>query len=387
MSSDHAQLPVRSAKLARVRDLFLQPAPAARVDVRALLTASPVVLAPMEDVSDAAFRRVCRTAGRLPGDGARSPIVCVTEFVHVDQILSGSKIARRKLALATEDGPTAAQIYGADPQRLLIAAGIAEAAAPAFIDINCGCWVPRIAGKGAGAGWLRDPAAMVAMARDVVAAVSLPVTVKTRIGWDTTQLPILDLVRRLEDVGVAAITIHCRTAVSGHSGPADWRWAARAREAVAIPIIVNGDVRTGEDAQRALAETGCAAAMIGRGAIDHPWAFREARALLAGIAIEPPTVAERCALYAAAVTHNVELRGERVGVPVSRRYLRLLGPIADAIRAPLFAAQHLAEVLAVLDIFLDETRRKHGPASNDPCPGPPSRSITAETAASTASSG
>jgi len=375
-------------RLERVRAMYVPAVrePRRETDVRALLAAAPVVLAPMEDVSDAAFRRVCRTAGRLPGDGERSPIACVTEFVHVDQILAGSKIALRKLALASEDGPTAAQIYGADPARLLAAARIAEAAEPTWLDINCGCWVPRIAGKGAGAGWLRNPDAMVAMARDVVAAVSLPVTVKTRIGWDTTQLPILDLVRRLEDVGVAAITIHCRTAVSGHSGAADWTWAARAREAVAIPIIVNGDVRTGEDVVRALAETGCAAAMIGRGAIDHPWAFREARALLAGIAIAPPTIAERCAIYAAAVTHNVALRGERVGVPVSRRYLRLLGPIADAIRTPLFAAVRLDEVLAVLDVFLGETRRKHAPASNEACPDPRSKSTTAVTVASTASS-
>src|ERR1019366_2209195 len=134
---------------------------------------------------------------------------------------------------------------------------------------------------GAGAGWLRDPEAMVAMARDVVRSVALPVTVKTRIGLGPeSDMPVVDLARRLEDAGVAAITIHCRTAQMGHSGAADWSWAARAREVVSIPVLVNGDVRSAADAKRAIDETGCAGVMVGRRAIEHPWIFREARALL-----------------------------------------------------------------------------------------------------------
>src|SRR6185503_12190421 len=143
------------------------------------------------------------------------------------------------------------------------AAVVAEAARPAYVDVNCGCWVPQIAGRGAGAGWLREPDAMVAMARRVVEAVALPVTVKTRIGWGPeSHMPIVELARRLEDAGVSALTIHCRTAEMGHSGAADWRWAARAREVVSIPVLVNGDVKTAEDARRALEETGCAGVMI-----------------------------------------------------------------------------------------------------------------------------
>ncbi|KYF55894.1 dihydrouridine synthase, partial [Sorangium cellulosum] len=222
---------------------------------RRLLQGRPVVLAPMEDVTDAVFRRICRELGAE---------LCVTEFVNVEGLLRGCKTARRKLALSAGDQPTAIQIYGANPERLAEAARVAEQAGPAFLDINCGCWVPKIAGRGAGAGWLRDPEAMVAMARLVVRTVSLPVTVKTRIGWGPeSHMPIVDLARRLEDAGVAALTIHCRTAQMGHSGAADWSWAARAREVVSIPVVVNGDIKTADDAARALQETGCAGVMVG----------------------------------------------------------------------------------------------------------------------------
>src|SRR6516162_7192936 len=226
----------------------------------------------MEDVTDVVFRRVCR---------ARGATIAMTEFVNVEGLLRGCRNARRKIGLSPDDTLTAIQIYGSDPARLAEAAEIAERASPLFVDINCGCWVPKIAGRGAGAGWLRDPAAMVAMARMVVSSVALPVTVKTRIGLGPeSHMPIVDLARRLEDAGVAAITIHCRTAQMGHSGAADWTWAARAREAVSVPVLVNGDVRSARDAKRAINDTGCEGVMIGRRAIEHPWIFREARAWL-----------------------------------------------------------------------------------------------------------
>src|SRR5579859_7564432 len=227
---------------------------AAHDRLRALYAQKPVILAPMEDVTDAVFRRLCRANGAT---------IALTEFVNVEGLLRGCRNARRKIALAPDDDWTAVQIYGSDPQRLAEAARFAESAEPLFIDINCGCWVPKIAGRGAGAGWLRDPAAMVAMARMVVSSVSLPVTIKTRIGLGPeSHMPVVDLARRLEDAGVAAITLHCRTAQMGHSGAADWSWAARTREVVSIPVIVNGDVKSGDDALRALAETGCAGVMV-----------------------------------------------------------------------------------------------------------------------------
>jgi tRNA-dihydrouridine synthase B len=310
-----------------------------------LFAARPAILAPLEDVSDAIFRRLCRKHG---GD------ITVTEFVNVEGLLRGCRNARRKIQLSPDDAHTAIQIYGADPTRLAEAARFAESAEPFFIDINCGCWVPKISGRGAGAGWLRNPHAMVEMAKMVASSVSLPVTVKTRIGWGAeNEMPIVDLARRLEDAGVRAITLHCRTAQMGHSGAADWTWAARAREAVRIPVIVNGDVRSGEDAARALASTGCAGVMIGRRAIEHPWVFREIRAKLdRGEDIAPPTAEERIVLCKEHLAANVEARGEPYGVRVTRRhlagYLKGLPGAAD-LRRRLNACDSLAGCLEILD--------------------------------------
>ena len=282
--------------------------------LRELYARKPVILAPMEDVTDVVFRRLCR---KLGGD------LAMTEFVNVEGLLRGCKNARRKIRLAEDDTLTAIQIYGSDPVRLAEAASFAEAAEPFFIDINCGCWVPKIAGRGAGAGWLRDPEAMVAMAKMVVQRVSLPVTVKTRIGLGPeSHMPIVDLARRLEDAGVAALTIHCRTAKMGHSGAADWTWAARAREVVSIPVIVNGDVKTADDAERAIDSTGCAGVMVGRRAIEHPWVFREAYGRLRdGLTVAGPTAEERIAVCKEHLVANVEERGEPHGVRCTRRHL------------------------------------------------------------------
>jgi tRNA-dihydrouridine synthase len=195
---------------------------------------------------------------------------------------------------------------------------------------------------------------MVAMAGLVARSVAMPVTVKTRIGLGPeSHMPIVDLARRLEDAGVAALTIHCRTAQMGHSGGADWTWAARAREAVSIPVIVNGDIRSADDADRALRETGCAGVMVGRMAIEHPWIFREARALLdRGAHLPPPTPEERLDVCRAHLVANVEARGEPQGVRVTRRHLSgyLKGlPGAAALRRELLFCDSLAGCLDILD--------------------------------------
>jgi tRNA-dihydrouridine synthase B len=318
---------------------------AAHHRLRALYAQKPVVLAPMEDVTDVVFRRLCRSHGAT---------ISMTEFVNVEGLLRGCRNARRKIGLAPDDELTAIQIYGSDPERLAEAATVAESAGPLFIDINCGCWVPKIAGRGAGAGWLRDPAAMVDMARLVVSRVALPVTVKTRIGLGPeSHMPIVDLARRLEDAGVSAITLHCRTAQMGHLGAADWSWAARAREVVSIPVLVNGDVRSARDAQRAIAETGCEGVMIGRRAIEHPWIFREARALLdRGAELPPPTTEERVKLCRDHLIANVEQRSLPYGVHCTRRHLSgYLKGIAGAavLRQELNACDSLDGCLEILE--------------------------------------
>ncbi len=313
--------------------------------LRALYGEKPTILAPLEDVSDEVFRRLCRSQGAT---------ITVTEFVNVEGLLRGCRNAKRKIRLAADDTLTAIQIYGSDPERLAEAARFAEAAQPLFIDVNCGCWVPKIAGRGAGAGWLRDPAAMVAMAKMVVESVSLPVTVKTRIGYGPeSEMPIVDLARRLEDVGVSALTIHCRTANMGHSGAADWTWAGKAQSVVKIPVIVNGDVKSADDAARALEMTGCAGVMIGRRAIEHPWIFRECRALLdRGESLALPSPAERIALCREHLKANVAQRGEPFGVRCTRRHLSgyltgLRG--ASELRQKLNITDTLDGCLAVLD--------------------------------------
>jgi tRNA-dihydrouridine synthase B len=319
--------------------------PSAHDRLRAHYTQKPVVLAPMEDVTDAVFRRLCRELGAT---------IAMTEFVNVEGLLRGCRNARRKIGLVAGDELTGIQIYGSDPARLAEAARFAEASRPLFIDINCGCWVPKIAGRGAGAGWLRDPGAMVAMTRMVVESVSVPVTVKTRIGLGPeSHMPIVDLARRLEDAGAAAITIHCRTAQMGHSGAADWSWAGRARQVVGIPVLVNGDVRSADDARRAMQETGCEGVMVGRRAIEHPWVFREARGLLdRGEAVAGPTAGERLALCRKHLVANVEQRGEPFGVHCTRRHLSgyLKGlPGAAALRQELNGCDTLVGCLGILE--------------------------------------
>jgi len=327
---------------------------------RSLFANRPVILAPMEDVTDAVFRKLCRAHGAD---------LCVTEFVNVEGLLRGCKIATRKITLEPHDTPTAIQIYGSDADRLAEAARVAEAAQPVYLDVNCGCWVPKVAGRGAGAAWLREPDAMVEMAKMVVDSVSLPVTVKTRIGWGPeSHMPIVDLARRLEDVGVRALTIHCRTAKMGHSGAADWTWAQKAREKVSFPIIVNGDIKSAEDSKNAIESTGCEGVMVGRRAIEHPWIFDECRALLdRGELLAMPTPLERITLCREHLLANVAERDEPHGVMCTRRHLSgYLKGIhgAAALRQKLNTTDSLAGCLEVLDEAEARIRRGE-PATED----------------------
>lgn len=245
-----------------------------------------ILLAPMEDVSDPPFRVICK---RLGAD------IVYTEFISSDGLIRDAWKSRRKLTIHPEERPVAIQIFGGDIPTMIEAARITEEAQPDFIDINCGCWVKNVVARNAGAALLRQPDTMVAMARALVDAVHLPVTVKTRLGWDHSSIIIEDVAKRLEqEAGISALTIHCRTRDMGHEGNADWSWIEKVKRAVSIPVILNGDVETPHDVHRAFTTTDCDAVMIGRAAISNPFIFRQAQTYMrTGIIEDPPSVEER----------------------------------------------------------------------------------------------
>jgi len=230
-----------------------------------------ILLAPMEDVTDISFRLVCRELGAD---------VVYTEFVNSEGLVRASAKTHKKLEIIEEERPVGIQIYGANIDSMVGAAKIAEAENPDLIDINAGCWIKNVVACGAGAGLLKDPAYMQKLVKAVVDSVSIPVTVKTRLGIDNSSIYIVDVAKRMEDVGVKAITVHCRTRVMGHKGEAYWEWIRKVKEAVKIPVVLNGNVLTAYDVKKAFDETGADGVMIARGAIGNPWIFEDAKQLL-----------------------------------------------------------------------------------------------------------
>ncbi|MDX9758421.1 MAG: tRNA dihydrouridine synthase DusB [Bacteroidota bacterium] len=308
-----------------------------------------LLLAPMEDVTDMSFRQICKEFGAD---------LVYTEFVNADGLVRSSKPTktRQKMLIREEERPVGIQIYGGNMDTMLEAARIAEAEQPDLLDINAGCWVKKVAGRGAGAGLLRDLPAMVEMARGIVDAVRLPVTLKTRIGWDHDSIRIVELAKMLEDVGIRALTVHCRTRQQGHSGDADWSWIPKIKAAVSMPVILNGGVMSPEDARRAFDETGCDAVMIARGAIANPWIFRETKYFMeTGILPEPPTFAERIATAVRHLRLAVRIKGERRAVLEMRKhyiaYLKFV-PNSRQMRMILMKPETLAEAEDVLQSLL-----------------------------------
>jgi len=308
-----------------------------------------LLLAPMEDVTDISFRRICKEFGAD---------IVYTEFVNADGLVRSRKPtkSRQKMIIREEERPVGIQIYGGSLDTMLEAARIVEAEEPDILDINAGCWVRKVAGRGAGAGLLRDLPAMVTMAKSIVDQSALPVTLKTRIGWDVESIRIVELARMLEDVGIQALTIHCRTRQQGHSGDPDWSWIPRIKAAVSIPVILNGGVMTPEDARRAFAETGCDAVMIARGAIANPWIFRETKYYLeTGRLPEPVSFSERIDTALRHLRLSVDIKGERRAVLEMRKhyiaYLKYV-PNSRQMRNILMKPETLAEVEDVLQSLL-----------------------------------
>jgi tRNA-dihydrouridine synthase B len=308
-----------------------------------------LLLAPMEDVTDQPFRILAK---RLGAD------LVYTEFVNADELVRGGRRAQRKLVFRAEERPLGVQIYGADPATMAEAARLVAASSPDLIDINCGCWVRDVAQRGAGAGLLRDLPRLGAIADAVVRAVDIPVTLKTRLGWDAESIAILDVARACEDAGVQALTVHCRTRDQGLNGETDLGWISRLKAATSLPIIANGNLGTPQAIAAAFATTGCDAVMIGRGALHNPWIFQQTRALLeSGVVPPPPDAAARLALFQQHLELAVECLGERAAVRELRKHYAVLlhgmphvGPVRDELRrlaSPASILDHLQRFLTL----------------------------------------
>ncbi len=296
----------------------------------------PVLLAPMAGETGSVLRILCRRQG--------AGLVC-TELTSSEGLSRNSRRSLEFLSWTDEERPISAQIYGANPEIMAEAARKCRDAGADIIDINMGCWVPKVAKTGAGASLLKDLKRAAEVMTAVVKATELPLTIKTRVGWDGCVGSAVEMAKVAQDCGVAAIAIHGRTAIQGFTGVADWTPIAEAKASVRIPVIGNGDVRTAADAARLFAQTGCDAVMIGRQALGYPWIFREVNALLLdGVNLPGPTPRER--------------------VEMARDHARLTsfqahGSNAASTPMPAFARGQLGHYMARIRSAADARRRMH----------------------------
>ena len=308
----------------------------------------PVLLAPMEDVTDISFRLMCK---RFGAD------MVYTEFVSADALIRSVNKTQQKLNVSDEERPVAIQIYGRDVATMVDAAKICEAARPDILDINFGCPVKRVAGKGAGAGMLRNVPLMLDITREVVKAVNIPVTVKTRLGWDADNKIIVELAEQLQDCGIAALSIHGRTRSQMYTGEADWTLIGEVKNnpGMHIPIIGNGDVTSAEACKQRFEQYGVDAVMIGRGSIGRPWIFREVKHFLqTGEALPEEPFDWYLDVIKKQVEQSVERLDERRGILHIRRHLAatpLFKGIPDfkQTRIAMLRAETVQELFDILD--------------------------------------
>ena len=303
-------------------------------------------LAPMEDVTDPSFRYMCKKFGAD---------VVYTEFISSDGLIRDAWKSRAKLNIDEAERPVGIQIYGHLIEPMVEAARIAESANPDIIDINFGCPMKKIAGRGAGSGMMRDVPLMVEMTRQIVNAVKKPVTVKTRLGWDEESKNIEEIALRLQDVGIAALTIHGRTRAQLYRGEADWSLIGKVKNnpAIHIPIIGNGDVDSGAKAREMFDRYGVDGVMIGRATYGRPWIFREVKHYLqTGEVLPQPSVVERVAIAKEHLAKSIEIKGEKVGILEMRRhrsnYFKGLPNFKDT-RFKLVTLNDPAELVEVID--------------------------------------
>lgn len=278
----------------------------------------------MEDVTEPPFRLICK---RLGAD------IVYTEFISSEGLIRDAKKSREKLFFYEEERPIAIQIFGGNEDSMDEAARISENANPDFIDINCGCWVKDVALRGAGAGLLKDLSKMQRIAEAVMKNVSLPVTLKTRLGWDENSIVIIDVAKMLESIGIKALTVHCRLRGQGNKGEADWSWVKRIKDAgVKIPIILNGGVKTPEDVKFVFDNYEPDAVMIGQGAIQNPWIYSQAKSFIQNGSYDEPSLEEKINTCIEHLKLNCEIKGEKKGTLEFRKhysgYLRNLRDVS-----------------------------------------------------------
>lgn len=306
----------------------------------------PVMLAPMEDVTDPSFRLICREMGAA---------MVYTEFVSAEALVRDISSTVRKLHIDDRERPVAIQIYGREPDAMTEAAKIVERAQPDIIDINFGCPVKKVASKGAGAGMLRDIPKLLRITRDVVNAVSLPVTVKTRLGWDCENKIITDLGPQLQDCGIKALTVHGRTRSQMYTGQADWTLIKALRDdpRMEIPVIGNGDITTPEEARDAFDRFGVDGVMIGRASFGAPWIFHDVRQMLDTGAVTPLSLDEKFTLLQRQIRESIERIDEYRGILHIRRHLAA-SPLFKGIpnfrdtRIRMLRAEKLPDLLEIL---------------------------------------
>lgn len=308
-----------------------------------------ILLAPMEDVTDLSFRLICK---KLGAD------MVYTEFVNSEGLVRSSEKTHAKLKISNDERPVGIQIYGGNIESMIGGAKIAEIEDPELIDINAGCWVKDVVNCGAGSALLKDPPYLQKLVKEVVDAVSIPVTVKTRLGWDENNIQILEVAKRIEDAGAKAITVHCRTRSMGNRGDVDWSWIPKVKNIVSIPVILNGNVLTAQNVKTAFDETGADGIMIARGAIGNPWIFKEAKELLNNGEISSHVnVKERIKICLDHLHLSIKIKGERRAVIEHRKfysgYLKGLHN-ASKVRSELMLKTELSSIEDILSKYLEE---------------------------------
>ncbi len=310
----------------------------------------PVFLAPMEDVTDPTFRYMCKQFG---------VDMMYTEFISAEGLIRNGKKGLRKLDLWEAERPIGIQIYGANIESMVEAAKMVEQAKPEILDLNFGCPVKKIAGRGAGSGMLREVDKMIEMTQQIVDAVKIPVTAKTRIGWNAEEINIQEVAERLQNTGIQALTIHGRTKVQMYKGQADWNTIKSIVDnpKIRIPIIGNGDIDSALVAKQRFDESGVNAIMVGRGSIGKPWLFKEIRHYLdSGEILASPTVAERVEMAKVHLAKSIEWKQEYGGVMTMRRhfvhYFKGIPDFKDT-RLKLLTTIPSKEVYEILDYIKD----------------------------------